>query len=399
MPGFRVEREVPSRVARRLHAGEVDLGARPVDRVRLRRLRDRARGRDREPGPVRSVLLFHHGPLERVRRVALDTSSRTSVALVKILLRERLGRDPQYVPMGPSLVDMLAVADAALLIGDPALDHEGDAARLDLGEEWTRTTGLPFVYAFWAGRAGAVGAAGVGRLQAALAGGPRGPARDRRRATREARRPRAAKYEAYLRENIVYRLGEEEQAGLRRVLPPRPRALAHPGRPGAEVPCRSVTRSAGRCGTASGSPARRGSPCCATATSSSSGALADAVRWRKHPEPVVTYIIDRNINYTNVCTAQCAFCAFYRDLPLDGGVRALEGASSRRRSRRRSPSAGDQILLQGGLHPDLGIEYYEGLFRWIKESYPILDPRPLAGRGAAHRAGLEARRSRRRCGG
>ena len=79
-------------------------------------------------GPVRSVSLFHHGPLERVRRVALDTSSRTSVALVKILLRERLGRDPQYVPMAPSLVDMLAVADAALLIGDPALYHEGDAA-------------------------------------------------------------------------------------------------------------------------------------------------------------------------------------------------------------------------------------------------------------------------------
>ncbi len=49
------------------------------------------------------------------------------------------------------------------------------------------------------------------------------------------------------------------------------------------------------------------------------GALADTVRWRKHPEPVVTYIIDRNINYTNVCTAQCAFCAFYRDLPSKEG--------------------------------------------------------------------------------
>ena len=49
------------------------------------------------------------------------------------------------------------------------------------------------------------------------------------------------------------------------------------------------------------------------------GALADTVRWRKHPEAVVTYIIDRNINYTNVCNAQCAFCAFYRDLPSKEG--------------------------------------------------------------------------------
>jgi chorismate dehydratase len=163
---------------------------------------------------VRSVRLFHHGPLDRVRRVALDTSSRTSAALVKILLRERLGRHPQYVPMGPRLVDMLAVADAALLIGDPALDHEAGAACLDLGEEWQRLTGLPFVYAFWAGRLGALGATGVRRLQAALAAGLEDvPAIAVGQAGGYA--ARAAKYEAYLRESIVYRLGEEEQAGLR----------------------------------------------------------------------------------------------------------------------------------------------------------------------------------------
>jgi len=212
--GFRVEREVPSRVARRLHAGEVDLGLVPSIEYAFGDFAIVPGVAIGSRGPVRSVLLFHHGPLERVRRVAVDTSSRTSAALVKVLLREKLGRDPQYVPMGPSLVDMLAVADAALLIGDPALDHEGDSARLDLGEEWTRTTGLPFVYAFWAGRPGAVGAAGVSRLQSALASGLEAlPAIAARQARGEAFR--AAKYEAYLRENIVYRLGEEEQAGLR----------------------------------------------------------------------------------------------------------------------------------------------------------------------------------------
>ena len=100
------------------------------------------------------------------------------------------------------------------------------------------------------------------------------------------------------------------------------------------------------------------------------GALADTVRWRKHPEPVVTYIIDRNINYTNVCTAQCAFCAFYRDLPSKEGY-LLSKAELSQKIEETIALGGRQILLQGGLHPDLGIEFYEELFRWMKASYPI----------------------------
>jgi cyclic dehypoxanthinyl futalosine synthase len=100
------------------------------------------------------------------------------------------------------------------------------------------------------------------------------------------------------------------------------------------------------------------------------GMLADAVRWRLHPERVVTYIIDRNINYTNVCTAQCAFCAFYRDLPSREGY-LLTRAELAQKIEETIALGGNQILLQGGLHPDLGIEFYEGLFRWIKDSYPI----------------------------
>jgi chorismate dehydratase len=213
-PGFRLEREVPSRVARRLHAGEVDLGLIPSIEYAFGDYAIVPGAAIASRGEVRSVCLFHHGPLERVRRVALDTSSRTSAALVRVLLRERLGRDPQYVPMGPSLVDMLAVADAALLIGDPALDHEGEAARLDLGQAWLELTGLPFVFAFWAGRPGAVGSAGVRRLQEALASGLGAlPQIAAAHARGDARR--AAKYETYLRDNIVFGLGEEEQEGLR----------------------------------------------------------------------------------------------------------------------------------------------------------------------------------------
>jgi len=100
------------------------------------------------------------------------------------------------------------------------------------------------------------------------------------------------------------------------------------------------------------------------------GMLADSVRRRLHPEGIVTYIIDRNINYTNVCTAQCAFCAFYRDLPSKEGY-LLGKEQLAQKIEETLALGGNQILLQGGLHPDLGIEFYEELFRWMKSAYPI----------------------------
>jgi cyclic dehypoxanthinyl futalosine synthase len=101
------------------------------------------------------------------------------------------------------------------------------------------------------------------------------------------------------------------------------------------------------------------------------GALADSVRERLHPEGVVTYIVDRNINYTNICTAQCAFCAFYRDMPSKEGY-LLTKAQLAQKIEETIALGGSQILLQGGLHPDLGIEFYEELFGWMKSTYPSL---------------------------
>jgi chorismate dehydratase len=210
-PRYRVVREVPSRVADDLHAGRIDLGVIPSIEYATGAYALVPGVGITSRGPVRSVCLFHHRPLDELRRVALDSSSRTSAALLRILLRERLGRDPEYVTMPPSLPDMLASADAGLLIGDPALYAEGPESRWDLGQEWTQRTGLPFVWAFWAGRPDAAGPADVDRLQAALAkAGQELPAiaaaYDRRR---------AALNEDYLRRNIVYRLDEAEAAGLR----------------------------------------------------------------------------------------------------------------------------------------------------------------------------------------
>jgi chorismate dehydratase len=201
-------------VAERLHAGEIDLGTIPSieyafgDYVIVPGLAIGSRG------PVRSVNLYHRRPLSELRRVALDTSSRTSVALLKVLLRERLGRDPEYVEKPPSLRAMLEDADAALMIGDHALYAEDAVEHLDLGEAWQAATGLPFVYAFWAGRPGVIDAAGIRALQDALDRG--------RRAVREIARDyvgpygeHAAQNETYLTAHIQFDLGEAEQQGLR----------------------------------------------------------------------------------------------------------------------------------------------------------------------------------------
>lgn len=99
------------------------------------------------------------------------------------------------------------------------------------------------------------------------------------------------------------------------------------------------------------------------------GRMADAVRRRKHPEPVVTYIIDRNVNYTNVCVAKCNFCAFYREVGADGGY-VLGFEEIFRKIEETRELGGVQLLLQGGHNPDLPIAWYEDLFRAVKQKFP-----------------------------
>jgi chorismate dehydratase len=113
---------------------------------------------------VRSILLVSKVPVARIRTVALDTSSMTSVALLRILFEKWLGGGRTFTPMAPDLDQMLALQDAALLIGDPAL--QVDCSRyytLDLAEEWIRYTGRPFVFAFWAIREAALAEADPAR--------------------------------------------------------------------------------------------------------------------------------------------------------------------------------------------------------------------------------------------
>ena len=104
---------------------------------------------------VKSVLLLSKMPLAKVQTVALDESSRTSAALVRILMHKFYSRRVNFSPAAPEPGEMLRQADAALLIGDPALTYNGPAEVYDLAQEWRKFTGLPFVFAVWMGQSGA----------------------------------------------------------------------------------------------------------------------------------------------------------------------------------------------------------------------------------------------------
>ena len=148
--------DVPSACADRLRRGEVDAGLIPsIEAARIPGVRI-VRGlgiASREK--VRSVLLASRVPFERIRTVALDVSSRSSSAMVRILLADRYGQVPEFHTAVPDLPEMLAHHDAALLIGDPALRADLRSLHvIDLAEEWRALTGLPFVFAVWAVRPG-----------------------------------------------------------------------------------------------------------------------------------------------------------------------------------------------------------------------------------------------------
>ena len=167
-------------------------------------------------GAVGSVALFARTEIGDVRRLALDASSRTSVALTKVLCAKRFHIAPEFIPHGPDLGAMLSTADAALLIGDPALETAAashGARKIDLGSEWESMTGLPFVYAAWTGRGGAVSASEVSSLQGAQAEGVRALPEIAREYGGGAVE-KTARATAYLRDNVRYGLGPEEAAGL-----------------------------------------------------------------------------------------------------------------------------------------------------------------------------------------
>lgn len=215
---------LPSECARQLKDGEADIGIIPVAAL-LDGDYDIFRGTGIAcHGAVRTILLTSKVPFEQIRTIAMDASSRSSVMLARIILEQRYGvAEPDWHIEKPDLRTMLAHSDACLIIGDPALRMDPGALRAeglyvaDLGEEWMTLTGLPMVFAVWAGRkgvwtkeleAGFLASYQYGKqhidqiVEAEFAA---------RGASRELVRE-------YLTRYIVFELGEREYAGMERYL-------------------------------------------------------------------------------------------------------------------------------------------------------------------------------------
>ncbi len=208
---------IPSICAQRVVAGEAAVGLVPVIEM------DR-NGLSRVPaigiacrGVVRSILLISKKPYTEIRSLAVDAGSRTSVQLARVILDRRYGCRPALEVMQPDLPKMLSRHDAALLIGDAALAIDPakvDYPCLDLGEAWAKLTGLPMVFAVWAGRSEAIDSHITTLLHDSLAYG-------------EASMDAIIQEEAerrgfsvdlvrrYLTQDIIYHLGADEEAGLR----------------------------------------------------------------------------------------------------------------------------------------------------------------------------------------
>jgi chorismate dehydratase len=214
---WRIRYDLPSVCSSLLHSGDVDLGLVPsVEYLHSADYRLVPGVGIGSRGPIASVALYARVPVDRIRHVALDTSSRTSVSLIQVLCRHRFGIAPEFIRHSPDLAAMTQRCDAALLIGDPAFDADPDAlglTKIDLGEEWTTMTGLPFVYAAWTGRRGALAPNDVAALRAAQAEGLRSTeaiAAEYGRGDAS----RTARAAVYLRDNVRYGLGADEAAGL-----------------------------------------------------------------------------------------------------------------------------------------------------------------------------------------
>ena len=226
-PNFSLRFDIPARCADLLHAGGIDVGLIPsIEYLRGGPLAIVPGLAIASRGPVTSVMLYATRPIADVRSIAMDTSSRTSVALVSVLCAKLFKIQPSLEALDPSLDVMLNRCDAALMIGDNALfqspvtshqsavtGHRSSVEVIDLGQAWTGMTGLPFVYAFWAGKPGILTPAHVKELQ---------ETRDRGLADAEivAREylhdapEREALGARYLRDNIKYYFGDDERTGL-----------------------------------------------------------------------------------------------------------------------------------------------------------------------------------------
>lgn len=210
---------IPAECADRLASGLADIGIVPSVELNRQKLEIIRGAGVACHGPVRSILLISKVPFAEIRRLATDATSRTSVALSRIVLARKYGVEPECVSLAPNLSLMLERADAALIIGDAALaldPAELPFQVLDLGAEWVEMTGLPMVFAVWAARA-SVPSQDPAPFTNSLRFGLE-HMEDIVRDQAHKLRFSESLVREYLTRNIVFELGEREYAGLSKFL-------------------------------------------------------------------------------------------------------------------------------------------------------------------------------------
>jgi cyclic dehypoxanthinyl futalosine synthase len=333
-------------------------------------------------GPVRTVVLVGQVPWEEMTAIALDGASRTSQMLARLLTKER-GLDPEFVEVPhDQIADAVSGTRGALIIGDLGLHIDGRFPHVyDLGEKWHSLVGLPFVYAVWAGRPGVVTTGDVALLQESLRLGMQRRA-EIGRAWALDNGVDPAVGENYLLENIRHRLTSDEISGATAFLA-RSHLAGLLGKPmrvrlfDAPAPLQPQPRSAlslDHLLTDAAAGQRLSFDEAVRLYSEAPlfdlGQAADLRRQSLHPEGVVTYIVDRNINYTNACTTCCSFCNFHRT-PGHPQAYTLSREELAQKLRETVELGGVQVLLQGGINPDLSLAYYEDLFCYMKANFPL----------------------------
>ncbi len=371
--------ESPSTCARMLHEDEADLGLIPIAELIQRGGYTALDYGIASKGPVKSVLLVADCPLDQLERVAVDGSSHASASLLRLMFHELGIRNPAKLPFHryppTEAAGAVGGTTGALVIGDSAFGvRDKFAVEIDLASWWKELTGLPFLFAVWAGKSERISARSKELIESFEFGISQREVFAREWAEQRGWDKDGAA--SYVTENILYKITDEIRAGaeefVRRasaagIFPPTP--IEWHSAPQRRTP-RTVDAILSAASEGSRISVEEALRLAAEASLADLSLAADARRAQLLQSPAVSYIVDRNINYTNVCNVFCRFCAFYRAPGKRGGY-LLTKEEIGQKIEEMMAAGGIQILLQGGLNPELGIEFYEELFTWLKERYPI----------------------------
>jgi cyclic dehypoxanthinyl futalosine synthase len=349
---------------------------------------------------VESVVIVSEVPLDRIERLYVDEASRTSVILARVFMDSVGKGDIPFIRLsGKEIPKVVNGSDAGLLIADIAFsESKRFKYRHDLADAWKRLTGEPFVFAVWAAQPGVLTPEVVERINTRFWDGI---ARKHQIIEEWAGQHEMPRNEVadYLDERIQYNLTKSAWQGMSeffrvagnlRLLPDARvefasnRGVATNGTGNTfgrftpeVVPYNrtyGVDRILSRADAGRRISLHDAERLYEEADLIELGEVAHNIRTRMNPGNRVSYIIARNINYTNVCNVDCGFCGFYRsDDPKRKGYDegyVLTRETIRQKMNELADAGGVQVLLQGGVNPNLPLEYYTDLFRWMKSEWP-----------------------------